>query len=81
MNNLDIEATARAIFFNPDISGDLINSINKTQIFVDKKIEEMISEYKTHLLAEVGNPDVFSVLEENISMLENMLNILKESHL
>jgi|DEB0MinimDraft_10_1074344.scaffolds.fasta_scaffold97001_2 hypothetical protein len=81
MNNLDIEATAKVIFFNPEISEDLINSINKTQIFVDKKIEEMISEYKTQLLAEVDNPDVFSMLEENITMLENMLNVLKESHL
>lgn len=81
MNNLDIEATAKVIFFNPEISGDLIKSINKTQIFVDKRIEEMISEYKTQMLAEVDNPEGISVLQENIAMLENMLNILKESHL
>ena len=81
MNNQDIESAAKVIFFNPEVSVDVIDYINRKGIFIDRKIEEMISSHKTHLLAEMDDPRKFGAIEENIAMLENLLNLLKQSHL
>jgi len=81
MNNQDIESAAKVIFFNPEVSVDVIDYINRKGIFIDRKIEEMISSHKTHLLAEMDDPERFGSIEESIAMLENLLNLLKQSHL
>lgn len=81
MQQLDIEETAKVIFFNPEITAEVLSGINKSHIFVDKQIEDRISLYKTQMLGEIDNPQYLSYLEENIAMLENLLNELQKSHL
>lgn len=81
MDQLDIESTAKVIFFNPELSRDIVDSINKKSILVDREIEEQISIYKTQMLGELDDPYHIAALEEKVAMLENFLNVLKESHL
>lgn len=81
MQQLDIEETAKVIFFNPEITHEILDGINENHIFVDKQIEDRISLYKTQMLGEIDNPEYLVYLEENIAMLENLLNELQKSHL
>ena len=81
MNQLDIEETAKVIFFNPEMTEDIVDWVNMKHIFVDNQIQERISLYKAYMLVEIDNQENLECLKESITMLENFLNALKKSHL
>ena len=77
---INIEQTAKVIFFNPEMEQEILETVNQ-QIFVDKKIEERISEIQIEMLSERNSEDAIRYYQETLDYLHNFLNTLKKSHL
>lgn len=77
---INIEQTAKVIFFNPEMEQEILETVNQ-QIFVDKKIEERISEIQIEMLSESKSEDAIRYYQETLDYLQNFLNTLKKSHL
>lgn len=77
---IDIEQTAKVIFFNPEMEAEILETVNQ-HIFVDKKIEDRISEIEIEMLSENKSDDVIRYYQETLDYLQNFLNALKKSHL
>jgi len=77
---IDIEQTAKVIFFNPEIEAEILDEVNQN-IFVDAKIEARISQLQLEMLSENQSDDAIKYYQETIDYLQNFLNVLKKSHL
>ena len=80
---INIEETAKVIFFNPEMEQEILEAVNQ-HIFVDKKIEDLISEIQVEMLSENRSEDAVRYYQKRLKRLDylqNFLNALKKSHL